>query len=140
MRGGHLWVSPGFLLLSALFLLWDRDGTAAAVMAAGALHEGGHLAALYAAGGRVRRVEFTLLGAKIVTEKGRGWSYGGELLSVLAGPGANLGAAALCAAIGWKEWHFLLGGVNLALGTFNLLPIPGLDGGRAIRLLGLLLK
>lgn len=137
MREKRIKISPGFLLLTALFLFMDWNGTAPAVLAAWAFHEGGHLAALYAAGGRLRRLELGLGGAKIETEKGRRLSYGGELLAVLAGPGVNLALAALCARLG-EPWY-LLSGASLVLGMFNLLPLPGLDGWRAMSLLRLLL-
>lgn len=137
MRHPRLQVSPGFLVLTALLLFLDREGTAPAVLAAWLVHEGGHLLLLYGVGGRVRKVELTLNGVKIEAEQGRGLSYTGELLSVLAGPGINLALALGCARLG--EGWYLFSGANLALGIFNLLPIPGLDGGRVFTLLKLLL-
>lgn len=137
MRGTRIRVSPGFLVLASLLLFLDREGAAPAVLAAWLLHEGGHLLLLYGTGGRVRRAELTLGGVRIETEKGRRLSYGGELISVLAGPGINLALALGCARLG-ERWY-LFAGVNLALGVFNLLPVPGLDGGRGLALLKLLL-
>lgn len=137
MRRPRFRVSPGFLMLAALFLFADRDGTATAVLIAWLAHECGHLLLLYGMGGRVGRAELTLKGARIEAEKGRGLSYAGELLSVLAGPGINLALAAGCARLG-ERWY-LFAGVNLALGVFNLLPVPDLDGGRVLTLLKLLL-
>jgi len=78
-------------------------------------------------------MELTLGGMRIVTEKGKQLSYAGELLAVLAGPGINLALAVVCAG-GGEAWQ-LFAGANLVLGIFNLLPLPGLDGGRIICLL-----
>lgn len=138
MKEVRVQVSPGFLVLASLLLFLDREGAAPAVLAAWLLHEGGHLLLLYGMGGRVGRIELTLNGVRIEAEKGRRFSYGGELLSVLAGPGVNLALALGCARLG-ERWY-LFSGTNLALGLFNLLPVPGLDGGRALMLLKLLLE
>lgn len=128
-------MSPGFLLLCAAFLCWEGRA-AVAVLAAMALHEGMHLAVLRRFGGHVGRLRLTLGGAYLSTEQG-GMGYGGELLAVLAGPGINLLLALLAARAG-ERWY-LFSGVNLALGCFNLLPLPGLDGWRVLRLLAALL-
>lgn len=138
MSGKRVRISPGFLLMISLFLFLDESGVALCILAACALHEGGHLIVLRAVGGRVKEFDLTLNGARIQTERGRGLSYEGELLAVLAGPGVNLILAVACAGLGEK--CYLFSGVNLALGIFNLLPLPGLDGGRTLRLLALLLK
>lgn len=55
----------------------------------------------------------------------------------LAGPVANLAVAVICALLfGLTNWEWLrpVGLVNLTLFAFNLLPLPGLDGGRLFRL------
>lgn len=137
MKEKRIRASPGFLIFVALLLFLDRRGVAPVVLAAWILHEGGHLLALYGAGGRVREISVTLDGVRIEAEKGTGLSYGGELLSVLAGPGINLLLALLSARLG-ERWY-LFSGTNLALGIFNLLPVPGLDGGRAVQLLKVLM-
>jgi Zn-dependent protease len=75
-------------------------------------------------------------------------------LMALAGPAANfslmlIGAAGLRlgSSMGWLHWHsgenpnfaivtlFVLFSLNLLLGTFNLLPVPPLDGSTGIMLL-----
>lgn len=133
MKRGRVEISPGFLLLWALFFFLDKEAIAPWALAACAIHELAHVAALYAAGGRVGAFRLTAAGAELTGERGKGLSYGGELLSVLAGPGANL-FLAVVSARGGEEWY-PFAGLNLCLGVFNLLPMPGLDGGRAVRLL-----
>lgn len=130
-------VSPGFLFLWALFFFLDQDGVAPWALAACAVHELAHVACLHLAGGTIKYLRFTAFGAEIEGQSGMRLSYGGELLSVLAGPGSNLLLAFLSARAG-ERWY-LFSGLNLSLGLFNLLPVPGLDGGRALRLLAVML-
>lgn len=135
MRMGRVCVSPGFLLLCALTLAGLSLDAALGTAAAFLVHEGAHLAALYLGGGRLRALELTLAGAQIRTQGQL--SCGRELLAVLAGPGSDLLLALVLARLG-ERWY-LPAGICLAAGGFNLLPLPGLDGGRAVRLLILLL-
>ena len=120
----------GALLLAASLRLLFWAAVAAAV------HELGHVAAVRALGGRVGSFRLTGVGAVIQPRRERMFSYGEECLVALAGP-----AASVLLAIGAAAWgrHFggadayLLTGVSLALGVFNLLPIGPLDGGRILR-------
>ena len=111
---------------------------ALAVLLAAAIHEGGHLAAL-----RLFRipVEGLRLGARGAVIHARGasrLSYGRELCVTLAGPAVNLLCAplfAVCSArYGW-DWGLMFAGAHAVLGVYNLLPIPPLDGARALYLL-----
>lgn len=133
-RGVH--ISAGFWLLLAAGITAAPPLTAAVLLAA-ALHESGHLAALCLFHVPVEGLRFGALGAVIHARGARRLSYGRELLVTLAGPAANLllapPLAALSARLGW-EWGFLLAGANVLLGVYNLLPIPPLDGGRALYL------
>ena len=99
------------------------------VLAAAAVHELGHWAALRLFGARVLALRLALPGA--VMESGsEALSYGRELAVVLAGPGANLLCAVLLTALG-PGWE-AEAGAHLVLGAFNLLPVRPLDGGRAL--------
>ncbi|MDR2501715.1 MAG: hypothetical protein LBC78_00485 [Oscillospiraceae bacterium] len=98
-----------------------------------AVHELGHWAALTLCGGRTERVTLSFFGVSL--RYGGGISYGGEIYTALAGPGASLilsffaaGAGRLCGAAVLYE----LAGVSLLFCLFNLLPLYPLDGGRAI--------
>ena len=127
---GGFWLILGALLLAASLRLLFWAAVAAAV------HELGHVAAVRALGGRVGSFRLTGVGAVIQPRRERMFSYGEECLVALAGP-----AASVLLAIGAATWgrHFggadayLLTGVSLALGVFNLLPIGPLDGGRILR-------
>lgn len=136
MKIGNIYVGPDFLLLLFLGFLWLEWEVVVSVLSAWLLHEGAHLILMYLLGGRSRLLYLSLMGARIVTQQGE-MGYGRELFCVLAGPGANLLASFLLAYLG-EAWY-ICSGVNLMLGVFNLLPLPGLDGGRVIKLLILLL-
>ena len=124
-------LSPGFLLFLALLCWVDTLGLFWWVLLAMALHELGHLAAIFLLRGKIVSVRLRFADCLIVTE---GLRYGQELICALAGPAVNL----LCfAAFGRLCTPFAA--VSLLLGGFNLLPMLPLDGGRAIHAVLLLL-
>lgn len=137
MGNRYFEMSGGFVLLTALLLFVDRQGIMPWFFAAAALHEAGHWLAIRLAGGRVRRLRLTAVGAVMELGCGVRMSYGGELAAALAGPGANLLAALLISRMAAEEngLAYLFAGINLVLAAFNLLPVRCLDGGRALFLL-----
>lgn len=125
-RPPEITASGGFFLLVGWFALscgWDL---AALVLGAAAIHELGHLLALKLCGGRVTRLRIGVLGAVMDVRGTMG--YGGELLTTLAGPLANFLAAV---TLGLESCS-TAAGAHAVLCAFNLLPIPPLDGGRAL--------
>jgi Zn-dependent protease len=121
-------ILPGALYLFGGFYLFLL--TALSV----ALHELGHCAALRRCGGRVDYVTLEATGVSM-THVGV-LSYGGEVLTALAGPMMSLAAAVLSAFLGRVTdfaplYHF--SGLNIIFCVFNLLPVYPLDGGRALR-------
>lgn len=100
-----------------------------AVLLSAAVHEAGHAAVLCLFGGRLLSLRIGLLGAVMKVDTSR-LSYGKELLGILAGPGANLLFAVLLS--GGRS--YVLMGANVVLCLFNLLPLPPLDGGKALEL------
>lgn len=125
-------VSGDFVLLSAWFVLVNGWRLLAIVLAAAAVHEAGHWLVLRCLGARAGGLRISALGAVLETEGAL--SYAGELAALLAGPAANLLAAAVLTALGRGRWNAAVG-AQLVLGAFNLLPIRPLDGGRALELL-----
>ena len=115
-------VSGGFFLLVGWFALCCGWQMALTVLGAAAWHEFGHLLALRLCGGEARRLRVGMLGAVIEVRGAMG--YGQELTSALAGPLANLLAAAVLGRMGCTT----AAGANGVLCAFNLLPVRPLDG------------
>ncbi len=130
LRWGKLEIAPGFWLLLLAALVIGAGEVLPLVALAAVCHELGHLAALALAGAGVGRLRLTALGAELWADTRR-LSYGRELLCTLAGPGVNL---ALALVLARQSGDYLLAGANLLQGAYNLLPLPGLDGGRALHL------
>ena len=96
--------------------------------AAIALHELGHIAAIYAFGGGIEKITFSPFGLTI-KEKAGIYSYKTDAAVALAGCAVNFlsaGAALLISGIS----AFVL--TSAVYGTFNLLPVSTLDGGQAL--------
>ena len=124
-------VSPGFLVTLGLSVLLGAASALPAVLAAALCHEAGHLLALWAYHVPVESVTVGSMGAVIRAPRQDRLSYGRDLLSTLAGVAVNF-ALALLSARAWGM--YLFAGANAVLGLYNLLPIQGLDGGRALYL------
>ena len=134
-KGFSFGISPAFLALLLLFAVVDHQGLLLPILLAAAIHEAGHVLALYVVGGRLCQFRITIFGGELQILHSERLSYGRELLAVLAGPAANflcallLARAAVCC--GWEQ-GYLSAGIHLLLGGFNMLPLRALDGGRSL--------
>lgn len=137
---GRLRVSP-FALVLLLIIAFSPDAPIfylALVFAA--LHEIGHLLALHRLGARLLCLSVYPFGADMRADLSS-LSYRAEILCALAGPFASLAAALLLLPIlhCFKNVYILSSILsNLLFFAVNILPVRGLDGGRA--LLALLLS
>ena len=124
-------ISAGAILLWAVLFYLDEDGLVPLCLLSCALHELGHLLAIYALGGHAVCLRLSCVGAELRLSARDRLRPGAQILSALAGPLVNLAAgfAALRLA-GERGWCFA--GINFALAAFNLLPAGDLDGGRAL--------
>ena len=130
-RSTEVRVSPGILVTLGLSVLAGAGGALPAVLAAALCHELGHLLALWAYHVPVESVIIGPMGAVIRASGQDRLSYGRDLTATLAGVAVNF-ALALLSARAWGM--YLFAGANAVLGLYNLLPIQGLDGGRALYL------
>ena len=124
---GRVNVRDGFWVLLAALWCVDEDNLLPLFLTAALVHEAGHAAALYLAGGRLRQLTLTACGAVMQAALPCG-RFACAAVS-LAGPAAGFAltiAARACG--GWR-----LAGASALLSLFNLLPLPPLDGGMALR-------
>lgn len=119
-------VTPGFAVLIGLLIALDPGGLCLPLLAAAALHELGHLAALRRCGAAVTELRLGALGATIATEP---MPPEIERRCAAAGPLASLLGLGLLRV--FPRFALLSGLLALA----NLLPVWPLDGGRILRAL-----
>lgn len=134
LRWRRVEVTSGFLLLAAVLYYLDDQGFILWAGLAAALHELGHLAAIYGLGGRVTRLRLSVTGAEMTLSAAQTLGPVALILAALSGPVTNLAFASLSAGLGayFGENAFLFAGLNLSLAAFNLLPMEQLDGGQAL--------
>lgn len=119
--------SPAFFVFWGAMLALEPNKVTACIAGAMALHEAGHAAALLRLGSRIRELRFGAGGVEMVCAAELS-SYRADAAVSLAGPLISLVSGGLALWVGGR----LFGGVSLLLGLFNLLPVRGLDGGRAL--------
>lgn len=127
---GKFSITWGSAALLVLALIAGVGEVLPLVILSALCHELGHLTALRLVGAKVEQIRLTAFGAEIRADT-RYLSYGREIFCTLAGPAVNLILAVVLAR---AAGDYLLAGANLFLGMFNLLPLPSLDGGRALYL------
>lgn len=128
---GKLEIHPGFWLLLILALTAGAGKVLPLVLMVALFHEMAHLGMLRLFGVRVQGARLSFVGAEIRADT-RYLPYGKEILCVLAGPFVNIAMALVLARV---AEDYLLAGASMLLGVYNLLPLPELDGGRALYLL-----
>ena len=126
----RLEISGGFLLLLSFTAFLCGGGNVFAAAIAAAFHELGHLALILLQGSLPRRLTLDVSGACLRCY-GPEPSANKELLRAMAGPSAGL---ILWLVLRSSDNGFLIaaGEMSLMLSLVNLLPAPGLDGGRVL--------
>ena len=129
-RLGKLWIKPGFLALLAIAYFAGASEVLPLAFLAALIHEMAHVAALRIAGVGVEVIYLSAFGAEIQADT-RFIPYWKDVICTLAGPAANI---LLGVILGRVSGDYLFAGANLLQGGFNLLPVSGLDGARALHL------
>ncbi len=125
--GTRIEISFLFTLFLALICFSARSGEVLVCLAAVALHEAAHLAAMRLCGVRVRKISAVGFGFVIDSElESSGRKQ--KIACMLAGCAANLATACLCFALGCREFA----AANTVIAAINLIPAAPLDGGRAL--------
>ena len=119
-----------FFVFNALVFLLRDSGLVFAFYTVCALHEAGHILALTLQGGRVRTVELSGAGIRIITQKGGRIPVQGSLFVLLAGPAANIAVYIIMKLSGCCGAFCTL---NLMAAVYNMLPYYSLDGGAVIK-------
>jgi len=129
--GGFMKVKIGFLwILMLLCLLSNNFSIALPALLAATLHELGHIGMAKLCRISLGELKLGIFGAGL--SPSQSISYPQEILLCVAGPAINFLTVFFLRAIGYSNTAF--GGTlvlsSLALGSLNLLPIRGFDGGR----------
>lgn len=140
LGGLHIRVHPLLPVLWGVTALLGRLYALLPVLAALALHEGGHLLAARLVGARIREMEITPYGGVMTVEQMEGLSPGRAFFLALGGPLFSLAGCCLALPLlraGWADFDFIAGFFrgNLFMLALNLLPALPLDGGRMLRAL-----
>ena len=126
-------IRPSFFVLTAMIMLFLGIRAALITIISIAIHELGHLIAVWLCGGSIRKLRIGALEAEIFFTGS--FSYGKDILIALSGPIVSLIAAAISGSIanyfGFEDAYYLAG-INLIYGLLNLLPSSPLDGGRVL--------
>jgi Zn-dependent protease len=130
---GKLRIRAGFVLLVAALVYLDEGYFLWIVFGAALLHELGHYIPLKLFGGRVLSLELSGGGLSMEHDARSSLGYGKELFAVLMGPAVSIGFALLFSLRDGMITE-RVAGMCLAHGFFNLLPMRGLDGGRALEI------
>ena len=119
-------IRGGFAVLLAALWCVDETNLLPLFLFAAAVHEAGHLLALFLSGGRPHRLTLTGCGAVLHWALPPGRCP--RAAPRLAGRAASFALTAAAGPAGWLR----LAGASALLGLFNLLPLPPLDGGMAL--------
>lgn len=133
MRRPRLFFSFPAAVWIALWLYYDRNGSAVCSICAAVFHECGHLLALWMFREMPQTIRIGAFGASIVRGSASRLTYRQEMLCAAAGPAANLLLAFALAVPSVFCVPMRIGvRVNLYLALFNLLPLRIFDGGQIV--------
>lgn len=124
-------ISFSFFALILLSCVWNNSGVFFVSLAVSFFHELVHLFFIIIFGASVSEIRFSVAGGEIVRSNDMLTNCKEAVIS-LSAPIINIIVGASLLLFNHQS---SLGGVNLVVGIFNLLPYDTFDGGRGIRLL-----
>ena len=130
---GKITVLPGFILLFAVLFYFDPGWFIPAAFLSICIHEAGHIIALKIFKKKIDGVIFSAFGLSIKI-RGDKMSYLEEAMSALSGPAASIAFAYFTATAGnisGYDYMYIIAGISMTYGIFNLILIRPLDGGLA---------
>lgn len=130
LLGTEIYISFLFVAIVALMLTTDKTGLALPCLFAVAMHEIGHLFAMWLLESAPKSIR--LIPASVQITRSMSTRYKNDIIIAFSGPMVNL-AFFITLYINYLAFknetvlYFAL--INLIIGFFNLLPVTGLDGG-----------
>lgn len=121
-----------FFVFNALIFMLRDSRIMLAFYTACAVHESGHIIAMLSCGIRVKAVELSGAGIRIIMQKGGIVPVKSSLFVLLSGPAANIIVFFFVKLAGCRGDFPLL---DLMAAVYNILPYRSLDGGAVIALL-----
>lgn len=128
-----IYVSFLFAALIALLLATDKTGFALPSLFAIIIHETGHLFAMWVLDCAPKSIRLVPASVQITRDMSNSYSH--DIVIALSGPAVNLllfGVFYFNYLCFKNELTLIYGLINLLVGTFNLLPVNGLDGGTVL--------
>ncbi len=114
-----------FALVVAVIGISDKTNSTVLCLISAALHELGHLSAIFIFGEKPKEIVFTPFGIRIERRENHSLSFTKEAVCAFSGPFINLILALIFRNTYFSE-------VNLAIAFLNLLPCEPLDGSKIL--------
>lgn len=129
----EIYISFLFVAVITVMLATDKTGLALPVILAVAIHEVGHLFAMWLLESAPKSIR--LIPASVQITRSINGKYKNDILIAVSGPVVNLVLFVtlyLNFLVFKNETVLYYSLINLIVGVFNLLPVTGLDGGTAL--------
>lgn len=121
-----------FVAVITIFLLTDKTGLGVISLISCCIHESGHLLSFYIAKIKPRLLTFDLTGIKL-EQPTQQLPFFIEIFILISGSFANYLTAFILSSFSFStNLNLAIIMINIIIGSFNLLPIKGFDGGKIV--------